>query len=324
MAHAHQIEGKSKALAESVKQLTGRMGDGLNSLVGLQRRLLILTAPDAALTAATFDAAPGTPDAKLGGAIQVHVAASDLVDQSAQLMAALGQGAEADELDKRHSMFEAAADQFKALQPTQSAEVGAQEKDVDADTKDAKLADPQTARQAKLDVVGEKAFGALGIVAKVAAKSTAGKISAVVYMVGEHVEKAVRLKKGQAALAELAPEIAPDFAHLVEVLTDGAPEFAAAAAEMVARAVEWSNEHRPEANDPARLSYDLHVAAMIADARTLHQTFDACAQGLGSVMPAFKEIQGILKGETAEDGSSHDLTRKVGADLHALSKVRVF
>lgn len=322
MAHAHQIEGKSKILAESVTQLADRMSDGLGLLAGLQRRLLILTAPDAALTAATFTAAPGTPDAKLGESMKAHAAAADVMDQSAQLMAALGQGAEADELDKRHSMFAAAADGLKALEP--AGDVSAEEKDVDTDIKDAQLADPKTARQAKLDVIGEKAFGALGMVGKVAARSTVGKISAVVHIVGEHVEKAVRLKKGQAALAELAPEIAPDFASLVEVLTEGAPEFAAAADEMIGRAVEWSNDHRPEASDPARLSYDLHVAAMIADARTLHQSFDACTQGLPSVMPAFKEIQGILKGESEDDGSSHELTKKVGADLHALSKVRVF
>lgn len=324
MSQRHQIEAKSKVLADSVTQITRQIGDGLHALADLQRRLLVLTAPDAALDATTFDPAPDSADGKLLASMKVHGGAADLVDQTAQLMAALGQGVGGQALDHRQSMFDAAAGRFEAMKPDDLPNVAKDKEETDKESKEAHFADPKTARQAKLDVIGAKAFGALGMVAKMAGKTNVGRLSGLVYIIGEHVEKGVDLKKGQDALAQLVPDVGPDFARLVEVLEEGAPEFADAADEMVDRAVAWSNDHRPQASDPARLSYDLHVAGMIADARSIRVTFEHCAAGLKSVGPAFKEIQGLLSGEGKEDGSSHDLARTVGGDLHALAKVRIF
>ena len=324
MAKTRVIGSKVSALTESVGQLTGQLDANLGSLADLQRRVLVLTAPDEALSETSFDVVPGSPDETIQGAMAVHRATADLVEQSVQMVSALAVGAESDEIDKRQSMLEAATEKLKALQPMEASELSQEEKDTKADAEEAHVAHPKTAKQAELEGVGAEAFGALRIVNKMAGKSDVGKISGIVYLVGDHVETAIRMKKGQEALADLAPKIEPDFESMVEALLEGGPHFSAAARDLVARAIEWSDTHRPEASDPARLGYDMRLASLISDARTVEGSIDQCDAGLRKVGPAFKEIVGLLTSTAEEDGSSHALTKAVGGDLRAIARVRIF
>lgn len=302
MTAAGAVSARLESFSESTTKIAGGLGDAVKLLEHLQRHAIAVTAADDPLTTTSFTPAAGSPEQRLLDAIALRSAVASVMENYGAFVLAMGRGDDEGQLEKRRHLLEAAAEELHALAGN-AAGLEAATAHLAEDAGAAQRFKTPTAHVARLEAIGAKVRGILGMVAKMAGQSTAGSIAGGVGAVSDGVTGHVRQEAGMKTLGSLIPDLQGDVENLAGMLVDSAAPLTSAADDLAARLLAWTNAHRPKADDGGRASYNLELQSLLADARQIGDLMHAVSAAAALLPEAHADI-GRMAGSVPSDGQA--------------------